>query len=272
MSRTEHFPTPGPVELFVRNAAGTVDVVTTDTGTSTVELAPLDDGGQVRERIERARVEASGDGRRIVVELPDRKGLTGIGRQLRVAVRVAVPPGSALRLHAASAKVTAAGRYADAEVHTASGTVRLGDLTGPAQVHVASGEIEISSCAGGKVHAASGSLSVGRTSDRLDVHTASGDVSIGVAESSLRIRTASGRVTIEEAASGRLELDTASGDQRIGVRRGVTAKLDLVSPGGRVRSELPVEDEAPEGGAGLEIRSRAASGLVLVRPAVPVAG
>ena len=59
----------------------------------------------------------------------------------------------------------------------------------------------------------------------------------------------------------------ASGDLRIGVRSGVTAHLDLRSVSGRIRSELPVEDAAPDGGAPLEIKARSTSGNVVVVPA-----
>lgn len=267
MSRTESFSTPEPVELHVRNATGTIEVDTADTDTTTVELAPVDDNPQVRERIEKAVVEASGGGRRVVVELRDKKGLTGFGRQHGVRVRVSVPVGSEVRLHAASADTTCTGRYAKAEVHAASGDITLGEVTGEVAVHVASGDVHIAAAGGGSVHTASGDTVVDRTTDRLDVHTASGDVAIGVAEASVQVRTASGRITVDDAASGRLDFNTASGDQRIGVRRGVTAKLDLVSHGGRVRSELPVDDDAPTGGAALEIRARAASGDITVRSA-----
>lgn len=272
MSRTERFPTPEPVELSVRNATGSIEVTTTDTGTTTVELVPIDDTPQVRERIEKAAVEASADGRRIVVELPDRRDLTDFGKQLKVAVRVAVPADSRLRLHAASADISCTGRYSEVEAHTASGRVRLGDVTGRVQVHVASGDVRVDAAGGGEVHTASGDIAVGRTTGRLEIHAASGDVAIGVAESSVRARTASGAVSVAEAASGSLELTTASGDQRIGVRRGVTAKLDLVSHGGRVRSELRVEDDAPSDGAPLEVHARAASGDITVRSAAAVAG
>lgn len=265
MTRTEHFDTPEPVELFVRNAAGSIEVGTTDDGSTTVELVG-DDGS---DRVEKARVDASDGGRRIVVDLPDRKGLTGLGRQHRVAVRVAVPAGSRLRLNAASADIAAAGRFGEAEAHTASGNIRLGEVAGPVKAHAASGNVRVDAAGGGSVHTASGNISVGRTTaERLEVHAASGDVTLGLVEASVKVRTASGRLTIDEAVSGFLDLHTASGDQRIGVRRGVTAKLD-VSSNGRVRSELPVEDAAPAEGAPLEIHSRAASGTVVIRSATP---
>lgn len=269
MIRTEHFSTPEPVELVVRNAAGSVEVATAGGGTSTVELSAPDDGGG-RDRVERTRVEASGDGRRIVVELPDRRGTAGIGRQSRVDVRVSVPEGSRLRLQSASASISATGRYAEVDAEAASGAVRVGEVAGRVEVHSASGDVRVDAAGGGSVRTASGAISVGRVSGQVEAHAASGDVAVGRSEGSLRVRTASGDVRVDEAVSGTLTLSTASGDQLIGVRRGVTAKLD-VSSHGRVRSELPVEDTAPAGGAPLEIRARAASGTIVIRSATPVA-
>jgi hypothetical protein len=93
-------------------------------------------------------------------------------------------------------------------------------------------------------------------------------VHVGVAEASVRVHTASGDVTVEEASSGTIELTAASGDLRVGVRAGVVARLDLNTVSGRLRSELPVDDVAPDGPAALEIRSRTMSGNVLVGPTV----
>ena len=47
----------------------------------------------------------------------------------------------------------------------------------------------------------------------------------------------------------------------------MTARLDLRSVSGRIRSELPVDDAAPSGGAPLDIEARTVSGNMLVQPA-----
>jgi hypothetical protein len=56
---------------------------------------------------------------------------------------------------------------------------------------------------------------------------------------------------------------------QVGVRKGVAARLDLSSLSGKLRSELPVEDTAPGGGAGLDLRARTVSGNILVTAAAP---
>jgi hypothetical protein len=82
------------------------------------------------------------------------------------------------------------------------------------------------------------------------------------------VHAASGRVRIDEARSGTVALTAASGDLRVGVAAGVVAHLDLFSHSGRVRSELPVDEVAPEGSAALEISARTASGDLLVTSAI----
>lgn len=265
MSRSESFPVTGPVDLWVRAAAGTVEISTADTDTATVELTAVDGVPPAVEAVERSTVEASRGGGRITVEVPDKRIV--IGRQPRVAIRISVPPGSRVRTKTASADVTCVGTYGEVTAHTASGEVRLGEVTGPVEVHSASGAIQVTSAAAVTVHTASGGIRIGRAAGDVGVHSASGDVAVGVAAASVEVRTASGDVTVDEASAGRISLSAASGDLRVGVRPGVTAKLDLVSHSGRVRSELPVDDDAPRDGAPLEIRARTTSGDLLVRSA-----
>ena len=140
-------------------------------------------------------------------------------------------------------------------------------VDGDARIHCASGDVALGSGRAVSVHTASGQVRNGHASGDVDVHCASGRVRIGVAEASVSAKTASGDITIEEASTGTVALTVASGDVRIGVRSGVTAKLDLRSVSGRIRSELPVDDAAPEAGAPLEISARTTSGSVLVVPA-----
>jgi DUF4097 and DUF4098 domain-containing protein YvlB len=262
----QSFPTPGPVDLLVRNAAGSIHVTAADTDTSTVEVTPRDSSSEAAELAERTRVELTDGGRRLLVEVPERRGLLGF-RSARVDVRVTVPTGSTVATKAASADVTCAGHFAAVTVHTASGDATVDDVDGDVEMHAASGRLRLRS--GGRVtaHTASGKVEVGTATGDVEVHAASGEIRIGVAEKSVRVKTASGRVTIDEARSGTVELNAASGDLRVGVRSGVVAHLDLNTVSGRVRSELPVDDSGPAEGAPLEIRARTVSGNLLVAAA-----
>ena len=268
MTRTASFPTPAPLDLRVRNAAGTIEVTAADTDTSTVEIEPIDDSAEARELVERGRIDLSSRADKLVVEVPERRGLFSF-RQPRVAVRVTVPTGSRVVTGAASADVHCFGRLGMVTAHTASGDIGIGDVDGPVEVHLQSGRLRVGSAAAITVRTASGAVDVGRASGEVQVRAASGTVHIGVAESSVRVQSASGRVAIDEARRGRVALTAASGDLRVGVPAGVVAHLDLSSISGRVRSELPVEDVAPEEGAPLDIQARTASGDLLVTSAGP---
>lgn len=260
------FPTPDPVHVWVHNAAGTVTVTATDTATSTVEVFPMSDSAEARELAERTTAELTDSGRRLAVEVPDRRGL--FFKSARVAVRVTVPTGCEVTARVASGEISCVGRFAAAATYAASGNASVDEVDGDVTMHTASGTARLGSGGRVDVHTASGNVEVGHATGDVTVHSASADVRVGVAEASVRVRTASGKVNVGEARGGTISLRAASGDLRVGVRSGVVARLDLRTTSGRVRSELPVEDTAPSGGAPLEINARTTSGDVLVTPAL----
>ena len=178
-----------------------------------------------------------------------------------------MPTGSALTTRTASATVSATGRYAAVEAHSASGDMVIDEVDGDIEAHVASGDVTIGSGRSISAHSASGEVRIGHATGDVDIKCASGKVRVGVAEGSVRAKTASGDISIDEARTGTVALTVASGDLRVGVRAGVTAHLDLRSVSGRIRSELPVDDTAPDDGVPLEIRARSTSGNVIVVPA-----
>ena len=256
------FDTPEPVDLRVRAASGTVTVTAADTGTSTVEVTAVDDAA--RELAENTVVRLDGD--RLTVEMPER--LVGFSlRRRRIDITITVPTGSSLSTRCASADVTATGTVATAIVHTASGDVSLEKVEGDAEVHCSSGEITIGSARATKVHSASGRVRIDHAAGDVEVHAASGRIRVGVADASVNAKAASGDITVEDARSGVVSLNAASGDLHIGVRAGVTAHLDVSSVSGRIRSDLPIDDAAPETGSSLDVRARTISGNIVIAPA-----
>ena len=266
MARTVDFRTPAPLDLRVSNAAGTITVTAADTDTSTVEVEAIGPSPEARELAERTVPTLSSSGDRLVVEVPERHGPFNL-RPAPVSVRITVPTGSRVSARAASAEVGCTGRMETVTARTASGDVSIAEVTGDVKVQTASGSVRLASAGRVDVHTASGRVDVERATGDVDVRAASGDIHVGVAEASVRARTASGRVAVDDVRCGTVSLTAASGDLRVGVRAGVVARLDLRSASGRVRSELPVDDVAPEDGARLEIRARTASGDLLVTSA-----
>jgi DUF4097 and DUF4098 domain-containing protein YvlB len=258
------FATSEPVDLDVRNSTGTIEVIATDTATSTVEVRPLSDSADARDFAERTRVDLSGDGRRLTVAVPERRIAF---RGIPIAVTVTVPAGSRARLRTASAESTCRGRLAELRAQTASGAVSAEEITGSAEVRAASGAIRLGATGPAEVHTASGTVRIGSATGDVQVHVASGRVEIGAAEGSVTVKSASGDISVAEVSNGRVEVTTASGDLRVGVRAGAVARLDLFTVNGRARSELPVEEAAPDGGCTVDIRAKAVSGNVLVNRA-----
>lgn len=262
------FDTAEPVDLRVRNASGTIAVTAADVATSTVDVRPVQDpdgGGDLAEE-----TTVTFDRGRLTVEVPERRGWTNGGKH-KIAITVTVPTGSALTTRSASAAVTTTGRFAACTVRSASGRIALDRTDGPVDVTLASGDITIA--AGGRisVQGTSGAVRIDRATGDVDVNSVSGRIRIGVAEDSVRAKVVSGSITVEEACAGEVVVSATSGRVVVGVRRGVTARLDLSTLSGRVRSELPVEDTAPTGGAALDLRARTVSGDILVTAATPAA-
>jgi len=256
------FDTPQPVDLRIRAASGTVTVTAADTATSTVEVNPVDDAA--RDLADNTTVRL--DGNRLTVEMPER--MVGFSlRRKRVDITITVPTGSSLTSRTASARIAANGRYAMAKVHTASGEVTLERVDGDAEVHCASGDVTIGSARATRVHSASGRVRIEHAAGDIEVHSASGQIRIGVADASVNAKTASGDITVEDARTGVVSLNAASGDLHVGVRSGVTAHLDVSSVSGRIRSDLPIDDAAPDTGAALDVRARTVSGSIVIAPA-----
>jgi DUF4097 and DUF4098 domain-containing protein YvlB len=250
------------VELEVRNPTGTIEVVAADTTTSTVEVRPLSASAEARDAAERTRVDLSGNGRRLTVLAPERRIV--FGRGTPIAVTVTVPAGSRAKLKTASAESSCRGRLAELRATTASGAVSAEEVTGDVEVRAASGAVRLGATGRAEVHTASGTIRIGSATGDVQVHVASGRVEIGTAEGSVSAKSASGDITVAEVSRGRVEVSAASGDLRIGVRAGAVARLDLYTISGRARSELPVEDAAPDGGSTVDIQAKTVSGNVLV--------
>jgi DUF4097 and DUF4098 domain-containing protein YvlB len=256
------FETPEPVDLRIRAATGVITITAADTTTSTVEVSAMDE--DARELAEETLVDF--DGRRLRVEMPEKRYFLGIKRR-RIAITITVPAGSALTSKTASATISASGRYATVETRTASGRIALDQVDGDVEADCASGDVTINSGRAIKAHSASGTIKIGHATGDVEITCASADIRIGVAEASVRAKAASGDISIQDARSGTIALDVASGNLTVGVRSGVNVHLDLRSVSGKIRSELPVGDDAPEDGTALQIRARTTSGNVLVMPA-----
>ncbi|MDQ4036902.1 MAG: DUF4097 domain-containing protein [Actinomycetota bacterium] len=258
------FETPHPLDVWVRNQSGTVEITAADVTETSVEVVPNDAKGT--DLAERTRVQLSEDARRLRIDVPDRKML----RQPALEIIVTVPTGSSIDVETATAEVSTRGILDSATVTTASADVSLSHVGGPLEVTTASGDIHIGRGAGPvQVRTASGDLRLDVSEIEASVQTASGDVMIGRLSGDLTARSASGDVIISSAGGGSVQAKTMSGDVVIGVARGLLLWLDVNSLSGDVASQLGPGESNADGDADrepdLRISASTMSGDVLLR-------
>lgn len=242
-SATIHrFTTPDPLDVSVRNQAGTVEITAADVGETTVEIVPNDARGA--ELAERTRVQLSEDAGSLRIDVPDRKML----RQPSLEIIVTVPTGSSVDIETATADVETRGIFDSATVSTASADVSLSHVGGRLEVTTASGDIHVGRGEGPvHVRTASGDLRVDVSAVEASVQTASGDVMIGRLSGDLTARSASGDVVVGTASAGSVQAKTMSGDVVIGVASGLLLWLDVHSLSGDVASRLGSDDSVVDG-------------------------
>jgi DUF4097 and DUF4098 domain-containing protein YvlB len=84
--------------------------------------------------------------------------------------------------------------------------------------------------------------------------TGHGQATLGRTSGNVVVKGGSVGLELGAARSGDVTFQTGAGNARVGVVEGTTVQLDLSSALGDVRCDLPVEDSAPAGGAGLKVR------------------
>ena len=239
--RTETFETPEPPSLRLNLPSGSINVDTSDTAETRIELSgPNEDDA----RIEYRRNE-------IVVEIEWKKlfGRANFVRDHRLEIYA--PNGSQIDAHTASGDVE--GR----------GTLRRGlDRLGLGRRPSRAGRGRASRC-----NTASGDVQVEFVGEALRVNSASGDIELGEVESDAKIRTASGDIEIRSAVRARSTSPRRRGDVQVGIRRGSSVYIDASSMSGDMTSEMDVSDAPPvSDGPAVDFRARTMSGDVTVAP------
>ena len=270
----EHsFVTPEPIELYVENGSGRVDVTATDTTATTVRVT----GDRADDFI------VEHDGPHVAVIAPKRAG--GVfGRNVSAEVVVTMPAGSNLVAKVASADLTAHGPLGhasvdsgsgdvslelvedEAELRTGSGDLQMTELRGDTRVKSGSGDIVVKRAARSLVvSTGSGDILVRRSEGHLAVKTGSGDVRVGEAGDDISCTTGSGDLHVDVARRGRVTVKGASGDVLLGVPSGTPVWTDITTVSGRIRSEVAGAGEPAEGQDFLEVRAHTASGDITLQ-------
>jgi hypothetical protein len=257
-SRT--FDLTGPINLSVRISRGAVTVRMVD-GLRAASVDISSAAGAAPELADRITVQMEGP--TLTVSAPREHGVGSSwrrGSRDGIEVAVSVPSGTALAIATSSAPITVRGRCGGADILTGSGDVTLdhvdGDLRlrgGGTRSHVARVSGSVASRSGaGAAHfgVIEGSLQHGCGSGTLDVQEVHGSV---------RSRNGSGS-TVLASVHGDVDLASGSGAMRIGLPANAAARLHVTTGSGRVRTDLPIDDEPAPGSARIAIRARTGSG------------
>jgi hypothetical protein len=264
------FDTPEPIDLYVENGRGRLEVTATDTTETTVRITG--------DRAEEFDVRDLGD--RIAIIAPRRNG-GFLGREPRAEIVVEVPVASGLQAKVGSSDVRTHGRFGDVRVDSGSGDVGIDVVEGDTLVQTGSGDLAAEHLLGeARLKSGSGDVFVRRAESALVVTTGSGDVRVESARAELAVKTGSGDthvlsmggeavvntgsgdLVVGEVATGRLTAKTASGDVSIGVVPGTPVWTDVRTASGRLSSTLPSTGEPAPDQPYLEVRATTASGNV----------
>jgi DUF4097 and DUF4098 domain-containing protein YvlB len=251
----EVYETPGPVELMLQIAAGTIDIETVDRATTQIDVDEEDVRIEMRP--------ASGGGHRILVEHKPRKAFGW--RSDEVHARIELPHGATIRGETGSADLVIEGRIGSLTFQDGSGDVNVERCEGDVSIRAASGDVRVTEVTGNaSFDTASGDVWVDRVGGNLSVRSASGDVHVGLADGSVQVSTASGDVNVDEVWNGRTALNSMSGDIHAGVRRGTRVWLDVTTTSGDASSDLDSADADEGTDVSLELRATTVSGDVVI--------
>jgi hypothetical protein len=258
------FDTPQPITAMVEISAGSVRLVAGERHDTVVDVRPRD---AFRSHDVKAanQVRVDFNGGTLTVASP--RGFA-FPRRGAVVVDVALPSGSRLHASAASANITAEGRYSDCKFASASGDVEVGAVRGNLKADSASGSITVHDVSGSaSVSTASGDAMIGELDGDVTFRAASGALTVRRLHGKLNAQMASGDVNVAVAVNGGVSVQTASGDVVVGVAEGTAAQLDLRSRSGEVRNLLTPTDGPAAGDQTLVVHARTASGDVIVQRA-----
>jgi hypothetical protein len=254
------FPLNGPINLAVRIGHGSVTVDTADNlEQASVEIAGPPD--------EVERIEVGRDGPTLTIAGPRQGGVFDlIADRLRsakgVAVAVTVPSGTALRIVTFTANITVHGRCGGADVATGTARIELDEVDGDLRLRYGSASASVHRVTGSTVvQSGSGSAQFGELVGGLQSGFGAGRLQVGVVRGAVRARAGSGDAQLG-AVYGDVDLASGSGGVSIGLPDGVTARLDLKTGSGKVRSDLPIADQPKTSHGAITVRARTGSGNV----------
>jgi hypothetical protein len=262
------FPLPGPINLLVRAGHGSVTVQTRDDlreatvrlTASSPDATALDDI-VVEMQGPTLQVIAPRQGGIFDLPLPFLAGHRALGA---LDMHITVPSGTAVKITSVTAAITVEGRIGGGDVAFGAADVRIGSVDGDLRARFGSGTLVVDAVGGSvQVRSASGRARFGEVGGEVQSSTGSGDLQVGVVHGTVVSRCGSGGARLSEV-HGDVVFASGSGGLELGLPAGVTARLDLHTGAGQVRSELPIEAEPRTRKGSITVRARTGNGDVRV--------
>ncbi|MFC5141386.1 DUF4097 domain-containing protein [Actinomycetospora rhizophila] len=257
-------PDPDAPPGWLRGLSGLLGLLGAD-------RAPTSPEERAAAAVDATTLEWDAEPRRLTVRGPGDLALRGVP----LAVTVRAPRGTTLRLRAGAARLRVEGRADEVSVH-GTGEIHLDDVAGRTELRCGAGEVRIGRLEGPlRMHGGAGGVRVDHVLAPAEIRTGAGRIRLGEVHADVAVRAAAGDVRVADAVAGELELGTGVGSLWVGVHAGVDAKVTLHAAVGRVRSELPVRADRPDGSASggtagtLSVRARTGAGDVTVATAEP---
>ncbi|MGP3977737.1 DUF4097 family beta strand repeat-containing protein [Streptomyces sp. 8N114] len=271
------YETPEPISAAINLPAGTLRLLTTGRGATSVEVQPSDPEKKSDvQAVEQTRVEYANG--KLKVKAPRQRG----SQSGMLDIVVELPDGSDLEIRSSSLDLRSKGRLGELRCRSASGDIDL-DVTGPLDLDTASGDVTVNRVAGridvqlgsGDVHiheidgsgcvkSSSGDLRVGNVTGELRLNAASGDIALSVAHADVQAKAVTGNIVLGEVARGSVAAETSTGQLKIGIRDTVPAWLDLHSQTGSVHNALATTDGPEQGEETVKVEARSLSGDIVI--------
>jgi hypothetical protein len=258
------FPLDGPINLVVRTGHGSVTVDTHDELTEAV--VTLEAGTHGTDLVDQSVVEMRGP--TLVVYCPRQGGIFELpvfGRprsQHGVDIQIFVPTGTAVKISTFTAPIRIEGTVGGADLAFGRGKAKVREVDGDLRLRFGSGTAHVVHVTGSvQIRSGAGDAYLGEVDGGIDAGCGAGDLQVRVAHGAVRTRCGSGTARLDRV-HGDVDITTGSGELAIGLPAGVTARLDVQSGSGQVRSELPIEDAPAHPDGAITVRARSGSGDV----------
>ena len=263
------YPTPEPIRLILRIPKGRIEITTTDTQETTVDVQRTDAAGAWLAGDEDVRVafRESRRGPGQLLAIVDRNRHGWFSKNASFDVRIETPNGAQVEVVTASAEVAGTGTFESVNARTASGDVTFENVTGGVRIKSASGDVRVHESKGSaNLASTSGAIRVGTAEGHVTASLVSGDFQVDEVADGITARTVSGDISVQAVDRGAVDLNSVSGDAIIAVRPGKRVWMDVTSTTGDTFCDLDTSDAggASGGKADVDIRVKTVSGDVRI--------